>query len=355
MKTVLTIFLGILFSGSLLAQSLNISVDSKTQNNALGQFTVGGNTLTVGANYNAATEDISRDLLTSANLSTAGITITGANGNTLLDASYNYPEQRDPSLGVYVFNDGSFIVRENISIFHFYDSYGKVTGTFNNRAGSPDGEAISEIVVSKTGQTIVFYNPKIILDGKSASRAYVSASSTSGGTEFYFSNSNEIRKVEVSDNGAFIAIITDDNKVVMFDKFGNELNQIEYDRELIGASWSSDGMFLTVYSASRIGVYSVVSGERVASSTVRGQNTLLKATYFPEDQVVLAVTGKKEGGELSGIEGHVVSVKARKLARKEFSGKLGITSSIPLSFVRNRANSFTLNGLSKSLNFRASF
>jgi hypothetical protein len=162
----------------------------------------------------------------------------------------------------------------------------------------------------------------------------------------------------VSESGEFIAIASgkdgNDNEVTVMDRFGNEIRKITFDQEVKGLNLYGSGSTLTVYSEGRVAVYNVLSGERLGSSSFRGA-PLQFANYSSSDQTIVGLTGDLNGVTLSNIEIRIINVAARKIASQEFSGTVEISDLDNISLNRTGRFSYTLKGMSKDLNLKASF
>lgn len=319
--TILLIFL--FFSGTLAAQSLSITSDASKS----------------GAPIAEVTE--------------SGISVSESSGVVLITGNYKAPAE-DPSLETYSFPDGSFIVRENIANFLVYDSYGRVKKSISNSSQSEGGESISELATDQHGKTIVLYNPKVIVNGVEGSRAKI-INTKSVPMDIYYSQDRALSVVEVSANGEFIAFastkIGSDDEVQLMDRFGNNLNTIDFDQPIKGVSFSENGLFVTIYSGSRAAAYEVVSGERVGSTSFRNTSVIF-AGYDPSDKTIIGLTGSGNS-TISDVQLHAVNVAARKIAREDFSTNLEVIGQI--SMVRTAKGSYKISGLDKDLNLNVSF
>jgi hypothetical protein len=250
--------------------------------------------------------------------------------------------------------DGSFIVRENIANFLVYDSFGRVQKSISNSTQSEGGEAISELAMDASGKTIVLYNPKVVLNERTGSRAKV-ITTRSVPTDIFYSEDRALTVVEVSANGEFIAFASSksgsDDEVQLVDKFGNALNTISFDQPVKGVSFSENGLFVTIYSGGRAAAYEIRSGERVGSTSFRNTSVIF-AGYDPIDKTIIGLTGT-EGSSITDVQLHAVNVTARKIAREDFAGSLMKKSQV--SMTRTSSGRYTISGLDKELNLRASF
>lgn len=359
MKFTSIVTLLLLLTGSLQAQSLSIS--SVTSNNAR-EYTAGSSKvlftgramLMDGQTFSGVSTDVAPNGM-AAVLSAAGASVI-EQGAELIKSSYNI-KAGDESAKIYAGTDGSFIIRENIANFLIYDSFGKIMKSVSNSSQSTEGESVSELAADPEYRTVVLFNPKIIRNGVAGSR--VKLLRADGYTSDIFSSTDRaIRSVDVSANGQFLAVTTfasgTEDRVEILDKFGNSLNTVNFDRDIKGAQISDDGRYLMLYSNGRMAAYSVMNGDRLGSSSVRGGD-IIHAEYIPQDDIMLAVIGEQSGNVISNVEFKAVNIRARKIASETFSASLGINDKLPVSLIRNGRYSYRLKGLSRDLNIRASF
>lgn len=286
-------------------------------------------------------------------VSSDGIVVSEENGSVVTTISYKAPSG-DPSLEAYPLPDGSVIVRENIANFLIYDSFGRVQRSISNSTQSEGGEAISEIAMDASGKTIVLYNPKVVFNGQTGSRAKM-ITTRSVPTDIFYSADRTLSSVEVSSNGEFIALASSksgsDDEVQLIDRFGNALNTITFDQPVKGVSFSENGLFVTIYSGGRAAAYEVRSGERVGSTSFRN-TTVIFAGYDPIDKTIIGLTGN-EGTSFSDVQLHAVNVSARKIARENFGEDLSIKSQVKMK--KTGAGKYIISGLDKELMLNVSF
>lgn len=342
------------------AQSLNVSESSATAGNGTNQFLISGYQIAIDGNDlsfagNAASSAVNNLTAISAVLQNASVNVYEGSGDELFSTSFNL-EGDDSSARIYAKMNGGFIVRENIANFLFYNSLGKVKQSISNSSQSTEGESISELASDPAFKTIVLYNPKIVSGGVEGSRAKVVHNDLMT-TNIYYSSNRAIRTVKVSDNGQFIAIATyrsgTDDLVVITDRFGNDLAEINFDQSVEDAVISDDGSYVTVRSNGRIGVYSVRDGERNGSASFRSR--LLYAEYVPEDQTVIALTGSRSGSSVTDVEVHAINVAERAIQRQSINTALSITDLIPMKLSRTGTYNYSLSGLNKTLDLNVSF
>lgn len=326
MKTFPLIFLAGLLSSSLFSQSLSISESSS------------GSSFLKG--------DISSNV----------IQIMEPNGAVINSGKFNSVSD-DPSFKIYPLQNGAYIVRENIANFVLFDSFGSVIRPISNSSNSEDGEKISELSTDPMGKTIVLYNPQVRNGDKRGSRAKVIELENSE-RDIFYKTDQEIRAVRVSESGEFIAIASgkegSDDEITIMDRYGNEIRKIAFDRKVKGLNLYGSGSTLTVFSEGRVAVYNVLSGERIGSSSFRN-GTLQFANYSGSDQTIVGLTGDLNGTTLSDIEVRIINVAARKIASQEYSGSVQIDDLDKVTMTKNSRFNYTITGMNKDLNLKASF
>ena len=343
------------------SQSLRITESSVTKGNNSNQFNVAGHQITISNNsFGFASGNVSADLnkLTALSgvLNSSGISVFEGAGTELYSSSSYEMQSGDNSAKVYVKPDGGFIVRENIANFLFFDESGQIEQSVSNSSQSTEGESVSDLAADPAFKTVVLYNPKIVRDQIEGSRARVVKPNWTT-SDIFYSGDRAIRTVRVSENGQFIAVVSykdgEDDMVDVMDRFGNELETFDFNQSVADVVFSENGEFITIRSNSRVGVYSLLNGEREGSTSFR--SALHFAEYIPEDHTIIALTADESGSVLSGIEFHAINIEARAIERQDYNGRLGITELLSLSLNRTGSNSYSLTGLSKSLNLSVSF
>ncbi|MEP2446598.1 MAG: hypothetical protein ABJI69_05165 [Balneola sp.] len=284
------------------------------------------------------------------------IQIMEPNGAVINSGKFNSVSD-DPSFKIYPLQNGAYIVRENIANFVLFDSFGSVIRPISNSSNSEDGEKISELSTDPMGKTIVLYNPQVRNGDKRGSRAKVIELENSE-RDIFYKTDQEIRAVRVSESGEFIAIASgkegSDDEITIMDRYGNEIRKIAFDRKVKGLNLYGSGSTLTVFSEGRVAVYNVLSGERIGSSSFRN-GTLQFANYSASDQTIVGLTGDLNGTTLSDIEVRIINVAARKIASQEYSGSVQIDDLDKVTMTKNSRFNYTITGMNKDLNLKASF
>lgn len=363
----------ILFPAIALGQSLNLSVSSPTSNNSPSTFLLEDGEVSIKtnslhflssgktiSNYDAFGVSPAYSLVSLLKGTTEGgqVALLDSSGDTLSSYSTVSLTSDDPSLAVYPSNSGTVLIRNNITRFTFYDTFGEVITSMSSSSQSKGGEVISEVSMSKNRETVVIYNPKIRRNESLASKAEVMLPNGNFETIF-FSNDRYLKNVEVSEQGSFVVAVTaargTRDQVLIMDKFGNKLNTITTDEDLIGASLSDDAELITLYSGRRVLVFNMMNGERLGSTSFR--SPILLADYFPEDNVILALTGDyyESTGIINDAEFRAVDLKQREIASEELSGALGFNQALKPRFIRTSPNKYKLMGANKRITVSADF
>lgn len=275
----------------------------------------------------------------------------------LLNAYSTITLADESSFGVYPFNNGNLLLRDKISNFTFYDTFGEIAKSVSSSSQSKGGQKISEVAMSPNAETLVIYNPQVKRKGELGSSAMVKQ-----GDDFkdiYFSSDRYLKNVTVSDDGDIIVLITakdgTDDQVIIMDRFGNELNTITTEEDLKGASLSKDAEYITLYSGGRVMVFTTVDGESQGATSFR--SSIFLADYFPEDNLILALTGSysERSGIMNNVEFRAINLKKRAIESNKFPGAVGFHTAMTPKFVRTSADHYKLMGGSKQIEIEVNF
>ncbi len=353
-------------------QSLNLSVSAPTSNNNPstflldnGKVDISSNTIRFfesGTTINYDAVGISPDYSIVSILQRTGdrgkITVLNSKGSKLNAFSTVMLSDDDPSLSVYPANNGDVLLRDNISNFTFYKRGGNIATNMSSSSQSEQGEKISQVAMSDNRKTVVVYSPKIKRDSNFGSKAQLKMSDGSF-KEIFFSSDRFLKEVNVSDDGNMIAAITaksgTNDQALIMDKYGNELNTISTDEDLVNVTFSSDNEYVTLYSTGRVMVHSVLDGNSLGATSFG--SSIFLADFFPEDNLILALTGSYSAtsGVLSNVEFRAVNLKKRSITSEELSGSLGFSDAIKANFNRTSSNEYQLMGGSKRVQIQANF
>ncbi|WP_445665911.1 hypothetical protein [Fodinibius sp. AD559] len=365
------ILLFLLLPSMALGQSLNLSVTEQTADNNRSTFTLGNSKVTFSSqsirfldseteqNYDAVGVSSDNSIISTLtwNGQEGEITLFTPKGEKLNTFS-TVSLADETSFGLYPFNNGNTLLRDKIANFTFYDPFGEIVTSMSSSSQSTEGEAISEVARSATGNTIVIYNPKIKRNGELGSKAQV----RTGDKEFediFFSSDRYLKNVTVSKDGSLIAAITakngTDDRVLILDKYGNELNTISAEEDLRGISFTDDLENITIYSGGRVMVHNTLNGESLGATSF--SSPIITADYFPKDNLILALTGNhsERSGTLNSVELRAINLRQRSIASQQFRSPLGLNEVIELRLIRNSGNSYILKGGNKNILIRTNF
>lgn len=262
----------------------------------------------------------------------------------------------DPSLKVYVLNNGRTIVRSNIAHFDVYGVNGTLKAAVNNASGSPKGETISKLSTDEHNRTILVYNPQINRQGYVESRIQRLDISSGQLRMIYDRKDGKINHLRISDDGNFVAVVSG-HKVRVIDVFGNPIRSLDFKDQIDGSKISENDRYITCWYSDRILVYDILSGRRVGSTTLEGPS-ILYADYVPEDHLIVGVAGdvdsKTNAVQHVQIEG--IDLRRRKIAQGSVSGTLfWYPSLFALHVHRESTGHYRLTGFSEPLSIKTSF
>jgi len=371
MKFLFTLLFPFLFlCSTVIAQEVNVRslTNHPVHTYAFGSGTVAvsGNTAQLAAISNPASVGNVRSWSVSPGKNyftaiTSGALLTAklidSRGEEINRRSLEFFDPADQSVRVYSLNNGAFITQDNIANFTFFSAGGKELFNISNSTGSSDGESVSELSYSSRGTGILLYNPRVVYGNTTGSRARMLFSENNI-REIYNSRDRDIKFAKVSDNGSFVIIITQrngtDNRVHVYDRFGNEIGEIESAEDLIGASLSDNGSHLTIFSSRRAQVFRTSDLEPAGSTSFRV--SVAHAAFIPEDNQIIALCGSVDGnGVIQNPEVHVIHTTRRQIAHSNINTAVSIMPNGGVSIQRSGANRFVVHGLNRSLEVRTSF
>jgi len=356
-----------------IAQSLNIAVTQETQSNGSAVFSLADGTavelesqkIRFMDSGNAAhfsgigiSPDRSVVSLLDNTQGKAEVTLLNARGDTLNRYTSIALGSNDPSLSVYPTDAGHVLLRNNIMNFTFHDQAGEIGTNISNGSQTDQGETISELVMNPGQETMIIYTSKIKKGDELGSKAQL-ISADKQLQRIYQRDDRYIKDLRVTNDGNLVTILTaaegTSDQVVVLDKYGNEINTVTAEEELIGANASADGEHLTLFSDNRIRVYNLLNGENIGSTSL--QQPVFMANYFSDDQILLILSGNYSAasGELNNMEVKAVDLNRRDIVSEPFSNALLFHEAFTPEINRVSANHYQLRGANKELNISVSF
>lgn len=369
MKLLFTVLLALVFSINSVSQSLTVSFESAHQTNQSSDFPLKDGVLTATQSSYAFGEDGSSvDLQTpmafsiSKERARVGVihftnSITSSvydyRGNLVAEAAPEFFDATDETLDITVLDSGEFILRDNVANFTFFDAAGNRGYSVSNATQATGGERPSDVSYSNKGETVVFYNPVVrYSDGEEGSRVSVaSGEEDKESISIYSSRTRTIGRLEVSSSGSFITFsVTGEDgnsRVKIFDRFGNQLQEIGLEMTLSGFNLTENGHYLTVYSDNRVQVYRTSDMERLGSSTSRSR--IIHAAYQPEESTIITLEGQIRNGGVNNPQISAIDLERRELNREQLSGSISFLDRKDVKISRRSAGSYYISGINKPI------
>ncbi|WP_234572711.1 hypothetical protein [Rhodohalobacter sp. 614A] len=366
MKFLFTAILFFCSSSLLFSQNINIESPADQNSYSTNTFSANGGTITISNDQfvlgsTTVTNPVAWSLSSSNQKASFlqrenGINLMSYNseGELLAQRNMEFFVPTDNTVNTYQFDSGRIVLRDNVANFTFLNSKAETAYSVSNSSGSMDGERESQLAADASGNTIVLYNPVISFGSQTGSRAQLVYGDRN--TEVFFnSRTEEIQNLRVSDDGSFITILLNGgggSRIAIFDRFGNEIFDIESDENLVGATLNENASHLTIYSSGRVQVYEIPDGGRVGSASSR--SSIIFAGYDPGSQTIIALGGTQNGIEISEPEITAVSISAREIARQEVPFSISTLDANRLDLAKNGAK-YEIEGLNRRLFVGVSF
>lgn len=250
----------------------------------------------------------------------------------------------DPNFELVPLLNGGYVSFGNVSIFEKYDANNRLVNTISNSSGSSLGEGVSSWHTNPNQSLWVLTNPLIKTSQGEGSAASIWAGEQT--KNLFYSATDKIEAVGISDNGLFIAIVSasrngQEGEISVFDRQANALMNIEVDDdfEAIGIEFSDDNEYLTLFSSKRAIVYGLPSGKKYGSTSFR--KTLIDVELDTASLMLYALTGSLDDQKLSDIEFRMVDFKQSKIEKKDSNKELArvhSSLSVKLEFVGNKVS-----------------
>lgn len=288
----------------------------------------------------------------------AEVSLLSASGDTLNSYSSISIKPNDPSLAVYPLNSGALLLRSNIMNFAMHDGYGNTGTTITSGSNSEEGETISEVRTSSDGATAIIFTPQIKRGNQLGSKADLLGVDNQL-IRIFEHDERFIKELKISEDGNWVTIITGaegaNDRVLVMDRYGNEIGKFTPEEQLEGAQLSKDARHITLFSSKRIRVYDILSRERLGSTSI--QNPVFFADYFPQDQMILILSGdySSTSGILNNIELKAVDLARRDIVSNSLSEALGFYDGFKTNIERLSANRYKLEGANKELTIDVNF
>lgn len=240
--------------------------------------------------------------------------------NDLIERVQGAKLAEDPNYELIPLLNGGYVSFGNVSIFEKYDANNRLVNTISNSSGSALGEGVSSWHTNPNQSLWILTNPLIKTSQGEGSAASIWAGEQT--KNLFYSATDKIEAVGISDNGLFVAIVSasrsgEKGEIAVFDRQANALMNIEVDDnfEAIGIEFSDDNEYLTLFSSKRAIVYGLPSGKKYGSTSFR--KTLIDVELDTASLTLYALTGSLNDKNLSDIEFRVVDFKQSKMEKKD--------------------------------------
>lgn len=372
-RNVLSLFFILFLPVIISAQSINVAVTPATTGNGSSVFSLANGAVVElesgqirfsdsGLTSNFAAVGVSPDRTVVSLLDNvegrAEVTLLNARGDTLNKYTSIALGSNDPSLSVYPTNAGHLLLRNNIMNFTFHDELGEIGTNISNGSSTQQGETISELVTNPGHETFIIYTTKIKSGGTVGSKVQM-IDTDKQLRQIFQSDDRYIEDLKLSDDGNMITVVTaadgTHDRVTVMDKYGNEINTIVSEEELVGANLADNGKYLTLFSDTRIRVYNLLNGENMGSTSL--QQPVFMADYFSEDDMLLIISGyySSSSEDLNNIEVKAVDLARRDIVSESFSEVLRFHEVFTPEIRRISSNKYQLVGANKELSIEVAF
>ncbi len=260
----------------------------------------------------------------------------------------------DPSVRLFMLSDGSFVYRDNIASFTYYDERGEQVFRIFNSSGSPDGEAVSQFTATPFGNRMLAYNPRIFVGEKVGSRIQHVGFDEKTTVLAQFERLS-ILSVRMHRSGNLLLVHSHDESAdrhhaQVISIRGDVLVEIDYDdNEIEGVALSDCGRYVTGMATGRAMVHDVTSGERLGSASFRER--ILTASYMPDGNLAV-LTGTRRGRELRELRMHIIDIRQQRVVREETALTVHTSDYFLLSLTYDGDATYRLLGVNRELIIR---
>lgn len=282
-------------------------------------------------------------------------------GLPLLDHELEFVDAADETLALYLLDNGTYVVRDNVANFTRHDLDGSIDVRHSNFSGASGGERPSYLVSDRFGVTSLYVIPEIQYGENQGSMIRLLKGYEDSSETILESRDRTLLQVRLSSDGRQVLVIqeqpgTDERVVELMDRFGNPIQSIESDEPWIGGAIDETGEVVTLFTSSRIQSFQISDAERLGSSTVRGGEVLFGG-YCPSREEMVILTGSVDAQDetVSGAEIQVVSLRARSLVRESVPGgalKWNGSTNVTLACGET---SHEINGVGRTIRLRPTF
>lgn len=260
----------------------------------------------------------------------------------------------DPSIRLYMLNNGSFIYRDNIASFTYHDARGEEVFQLFNSAGSTDGETISEFTATPFGHAMAAYNPRIFIGNRVESRLQLIQRNGESST-LLRPDAHSMVSVKMHRTGRLMLVHTLDesgnrHRAQLVSVRGDRITDIDYeDNDIEDLVLSDCARYITARTSGRVMVHDAVSGERLGSASFRER--VQAASYMPDGNLAV-LTGNRNNRQLRDLRMHIINIGERRVVREETALKVYTSGYFPLQLIYEDSSTYRLQGVNRELIIR---
>ncbi len=260
----------------------------------------------------------------------------------------------DPSIRLYMLNNGSFLYRDNIASFTYFDARGEEVFQLFNSTGSPDGEAISEFTATPFGHAMAAYNPRIFTGDRVESRLQLVQRDGESST-LLRPDAHSMVSVKMHRAGRLMLVhVLDESKnrhrAQLVSVRGDLIADIDYeDNDIEDLVMSDCARYITAWTSGRVMVHDAVSGERLGSASFRER--VQAASYMPDGNLAV-LTGNRSNRQLRDLRMHIIDISDRRVVREETALTAYTSGYFPLTLIYEGSSTYRLQGVNRELIIR---
>jgi hypothetical protein len=260
-------------------------------------------------------------LLIKGDRSMYGVKILNSDGSLFQQHSdVMIMEAGDQSNKIFVHNDGSFTIRNNIAGFTLFNPGGIELNRVFNNSGSLRGEAVSELVQSRRGRQLAVYNPRIVTETGNQSRIQIIEGQEL--SHFHTFTEGAMIGLAISDNAdRYVALVSGRSAgmLAVLDNSGRVQRKIDVMASPAGLFVSGNGRYAVVTRENRVELYDLASGDRVASTATRANVVFAHFDSDSDRLVMLAGSSRGRSGVLNNAAVYVINTAERSLLREQLT------------------------------------
>lgn len=257
----------------------------------------------------------------------------------------------DPSVKIYANDNGGVVVRSNIVFFDVFSPSGELVSSVTAIQGSNLRTGVADATMSNDGSVLLFYVPEIHFGSQIGSTVKRFAGNDEHISVFESTTQRVVSVGTSADGNRIVLHVMDgaeNHEAVYTDVNGSVMQRISFDFNPVEVSLTSDGRYIVARGSGRVVVFDGRNGNRLGATSVRGPSTI-SATFLPQSQTILILTGDVQGRRITNAQVHSVNVAQRSISRNDVPTVLGHHPRIPFSYQTIRPGVYVIRGAHQNL------